>query len=69
VDFEQMALASYRITDIFVEGFRGFTTPQSLSFEGRNVFVFGPNGYGKSSVIEAVHWCFVVIGAVTSIAK
>ena len=64
-----MALASYRITDIFVEGFRGFTTPQSLSFEGRNVFVFGPNGYGKSSVIEAVHWCFVVIGAVTSIAK
>jgi DNA repair exonuclease SbcCD ATPase subunit len=52
-----MPVANYRITELSVEGFRGFTTWQSLSFEGRNVFVFGQNGHGKSSIIEAIQWC------------
>jgi DNA repair exonuclease SbcCD ATPase subunit len=52
-----MPLANYRIAELSIEGFRGFTTPQTLSFEGRNVFVFGPNGYGKSSIVEAIDWC------------
>src|SRR6266487_3722348 len=52
-----MALANYRIMSLLVEGFRGFTTPQSISFAGRNVFIFGENGFGKSSVIEAIQWC------------
>ena len=52
-----MALANYRIISLVAEGFRGFTTPQSISFEGRNIFIFGQNGLGKSSVIEAIQWC------------
>src|SRR5258707_7068327 len=52
-----MAQANYRIVSLVVEGFRGFTTPQSISFDGRNVFIFGENGLGKSSIIEAIQWC------------
>ena len=52
-----MALANYRIMGLTVEGFRGFTTRQSISFDGRNIFIFGENGLGKSSIIEAIQWC------------
>lgn len=52
-----MKPANYRITALQVEGFRGFTTPQSFAFQGRNVFIFGLNGHGKSSIIEAIQWC------------
>jgi DNA repair exonuclease SbcCD ATPase subunit len=52
-----MALANYRIMSLAVEGFRGFTRPQSISFDGRNVFIFGENGLGKSSIVEAIQWC------------
>ena len=52
-----MPLANYRIMSLIVEGFRGFTTPQSISLEGRNIFIFGENGLGKSSVVEAIQWC------------
>jgi AAA domain len=52
-----MALANYRIMSLAVEGFRGFTDPRSISFEGRNIFIFGENGLGKSSIIEAIQWC------------
>ena len=40
-----------------VEGFKAFTAPQSFDIDGGHVFVFGRNGLGKSSVIEAVRWC------------
>ncbi|MGO9454378.1 MAG: AAA family ATPase [Candidatus Binataceae bacterium] len=52
-----MPIAQYRITDLEVEGFRGFTSPQTVQLNGRNLFVFGPNGRGKSSIVEAVRWC------------
>jgi DNA repair exonuclease SbcCD ATPase subunit len=52
-----MTLANYRIAGLTIEGFRGFTTPQSIVFNGRNVFIFGENGHGKSSIIEAIQWC------------
>lgn len=52
-----MPYAKYRIEELSIEGFRGFTTPQSLSFHGKNVFVFGQNGRGKSSIVEAIRWC------------
>src|SRR5262245_2625914 len=52
-----MALANYRIGDLSIEYFKGFTVQQTLSFDGRNVFLFGENGYGKSSIIEAIRWC------------
>jgi DNA repair exonuclease SbcCD ATPase subunit len=52
-----MPRAKYRLERLEVEGFRGFTNPQTISFGGKNVFIFGPNGHGKSSIIEAIRWC------------
>lgn len=49
--------AKYRISQIQIEGFRGFTAPQTLALDGKHLFLFGPNGKGKSSVLEAVRWC------------
>ncbi len=52
-----MKKAKYRITNVRIEGFRGFTRPQTIELAEQNVFVFGPNGCGKSSIIEAIRWC------------
>jgi len=51
-----MAFAKYRISRITIEGFRGFTAAQTIEIAGKNTFVFGVNGQGKSSIIEAVRW-------------
>ncbi len=52
-----MTRARFRIKTVSIEGFRGFTKPQTIDIGGQNVFVFGPNGLGKSSVVEAIRWC------------
>jgi DNA repair exonuclease SbcCD ATPase subunit len=51
-----MSRAKYRISQITAEGFRGFTEPQSIQIDGKNALVFGLNGQGKSSLIEAIRW-------------
>jgi DNA repair exonuclease SbcCD ATPase subunit len=48
---------NFRINSITLEGFKGFTNKQTISINGKNLFIFGPNGYGKSSIIEAIRWC------------
>lgn len=52
-----MRKARYRIDKVTIEGFRGFTTPQTVALQGKNLFIFGPNGRGKSSLVEAIRWC------------
>jgi hypothetical protein len=52
-----MAYAKYRIAELSVEGFRGFTAPQVLKIDQKNLFIFGRNGHGKSSIVEAIRWC------------
>lgn len=47
----------YRIQSIAIEGFRGFTRPQTVALNQRHAFIFGQNGCGKSSIIEAIRWC------------
>lgn len=47
----------YRIQKLTIEGFRGFTSEQTISLDGRNAFIFGTNGCGKSSIVEAIRWC------------
>lgn len=47
----------YRISSISIEGFRGFTSRQTILLEGKNAFIFGQNGQGKSSIVEAIRWC------------
>ena len=46
----------FRIQRIFVEGFKGFTHPQQVDLRNRHAFLIGPNGNGKSSIIEAIRW-------------
>ncbi|MCY4615138.1 MAG: AAA family ATPase [Chloroflexi bacterium] len=52
-----MAGAAFRIHRLRIEGFKAFAAPQSFEMDGGHVFVFGMNGLGKSSVVEAVRWC------------
>ena len=49
--------AAFRIHRLGIEGFKAFAKPQSFAMGGGHVFVFGMNGLGKSSVVEAVRWC------------
>ena len=46
----------FRIRRITVEGFKGFTGAQEIDVKDRHVFLIGPNGNGKSSIIEAIRW-------------
>ena len=50
------ARAAFRIHRLGIEGFKAFAAPQSFEIGG-HVFVFGGNGLGKSSIVEAVRWC------------
>ena len=52
-----MSNMTFRIDSVSIEGFKAFTVPQKFEFEGRNVFLFGPNGFGKTSIVEAIRWC------------
>ena len=52
-----MSNAIFRIESMSIEGFKAFTTQQTFRFEGRNVFLFGSNGLGKTSIVEAIRWC------------
>ena len=46
----------FSVQGVEIEGFKGFTTPRTIDFKGRHVFLFGQNGNGKSSIVEAVRW-------------
>ena len=48
--------AAFRINRLGIEGFKAFAAPQSFEIGG-HMFVFGRNGLGKSSVVEAIRWC------------
>ena len=52
-----MAKSGFRIESITIEGFKAFTTSQTIDFLSKHAFLFGSNGRGKSSVIEAMVWC------------
>lgn len=51
-----MSTAAFKIQRLEIEGFKAFAAPQSFDIGG-HVFVFGMNGLGKSSLVEAVRWC------------
>ncbi len=46
----------FRIGRIWVEGFKGFSGSQQIVLYNRHLFLIGPNGNGKSSIIEAIRW-------------
>ncbi len=45
-----------RLTQIKLSGFKSFVDPTSIHVPGRLVGIVGPNGCGKSNVIDAVRW-------------
>ena len=47
---------SVRLTQIKLSGFKSFVDPTSIHIPGALVGVVGPNGCGKSNVIDAVRW-------------
>jgi DNA repair exonuclease SbcCD ATPase subunit len=49
--------AKFRVGNISIEGFKGFTDKHEIPFFGKHAFLFGENGCGKSSVVEAIRWC------------
>ena len=46
----------FSVQGVEIEGFKGIASPQAIDFKGRHVFLLGPNGNGKSSIVEAVRW-------------
>ncbi|HUI60518.1 MAG TPA: AAA family ATPase, partial [Steroidobacteraceae bacterium] len=45
-----------RLTKIKLAGFKSFVDPTQVSFPGNLTGVVGPNGCGKSNIIDAVRW-------------
>ena len=45
-----------RLTNIKLAGFKSFVDPTAIATPGQLVGIVGPNGCGKSNVIDAVRW-------------
>ena len=45
-----------RLTSIKLSGFKSFAEPTTFQLPGQRVGVVGPNGCGKSNIIDAVRW-------------
>ena len=45
-----------RLTQVKLSGFKSFVDPTSIHVPGQVVGIVGPNGCGKSNVIDAVRW-------------
>ena len=45
-----------RLTKLKLAGFKSFVDPTTVSLPGQLVGVVGPNGCGKSNIMDAVRW-------------
>ncbi|UYF99135.1 chromosome segregation protein SMC [Halomonas sp. GD1P12] len=45
-----------RLTSIRLTGFKSFVDPITVPFDGNMTAIVGPNGCGKSNIIDAVRW-------------
>jgi chromosome segregation ATPase len=52
-----------RLTKIKLAGFKSFVDPTVVNFPSNLVGVVGPNGCGKSNIIDAVRWVMGEISA------
>src|SRR5438045_5787290 len=51
-----LSFFAMRLTQIKLSGFKSFVDPTTIHVPGQRVGVVGPNGCGKSNVIDAVRW-------------
>lgn len=51
-------MAKFRIQSLEVEGFRGILKPRTLPLDGKSLLLFGENGSGKSSFLDALERLF-----------
>jgi chromosome segregation protein len=56
IERRNVIIFSVRLTQIKLSGFKSFVDPTSINVPGQLVGVVGPNGCGKSNVIDAVRW-------------
>ncbi len=52
-----------RLRMVRLAGFKSFVDPTSIAFPGELISIVGPNGCGKSNVIDAVRWVMGEISA------
>lgn len=52
-----MSGRKYKIQKINIANFRGITEGRTIDVGEKHLFLLGPNGYGKSTVVEAIRWC------------
>ena len=46
----------YRLEAVDLAGFRGFNVRQQIPLDNALAIFYAPNGYGKSSLCEAIEW-------------
>jgi hypothetical protein len=46
----------FKLQQVTIEGFKGFTGRKSVRINSKHMFILGPNNYGKSSIVEAIRW-------------
>src|SRR4051794_6750121 len=56
-----------RIIEIKLANFRGFARAQSINLDGDIVIVWGPNGTGKTSLLDACQW--LVLGDIPRLKR
>ena len=55
-----------RLKSIKLAGFKSFVDPTTVQFPGNMCAVVGPNGCGKSNIIDAVRWVMGEFGQDTA---
>jgi hypothetical protein len=60
---------SVRLKCIKLAGFKSFVDPTTVNFPSNMAAVVGPNGCGKSNIIDAVRWVMGESSAKTCVAS
>jgi len=51
-----MSSETFRLTNLSIEGFRGINTGINLTTDALSTVISGPNGFGKTTILQAIEW-------------